>query len=159
VLADLFDQLFTVLLRVGHHLGRNVRYVVVGTHRLVLVGDGLHTNEVDDAPEFVFAADGELNRYGITLKLGLDLRQRPLEVRADAVHLVDEADARDAVLVGLTPDGFRLRLDAGDGVEHGDRAVEDPQRALDFGGEIDVTGRVDDVDPDVAPEDTWSRRR
>jgi hypothetical protein len=30
-----------------------------------------------------------------------DLIERALEVRADAVHLVDEADARHAVLVGL----------------------------------------------------------
>ena len=78
--------------------------------------------------------------------------KRPLEVRADAVHLVDEADARHAVLVGLAPDGLRLRLDAGDRVEHGDRAVEHAQRALDFGGEVDVARRVDDVDAVIAPE-------
>jgi hypothetical protein len=62
------------------------------------------------------------------------------------VHLVDEADARNVVLVGLTPDGLGLRLDAGDAVEHGDRAVEHAQRALDLDGEVDVAGRVDDVD-------------
>ena len=78
--------------------------------------------------------------------------ERLLEVRADAVHLVDEADARHAVLVGLAPDGFRLRLDAGDGVEHGDGAVEHAQRALDFDGEVDVARRVDDVDAVIAPE-------
>ena len=73
------------------------------------------------------------------------------EVGADAVHLVDEADAGDAVLVGLAPDGLGLGLDAGDGVEHGDGAVEHPQRALDLDGEVDVAGRVDDVDPVVLP--------
>ena len=76
---------------------------------------------------------------------------RALEVRAHAVHLVDERDARDRVLVGLAPDGLGLRLDAGDGVEERDRAVEDAQRALDLDGEVDVTGRVDDVDPVIAP--------
>jgi hypothetical protein len=70
-----------------------------------------------------------------------------LEVGADAVHLVDEADARDVVLVGLAPDRLGLGLDAGDGVEHRDRAVEHAQRALDLDGEVDVAGRVDDVDP------------
>ena len=69
------------------------------------------------------------------------------EVGADAVHLVDEADAGDAVLVGLAPDRLGLRLDAGHGVEHGDGAVEHAQRALDLDGEVDVAGRVDDVDP------------
>ena len=75
----------------------------------------------------------------------------PVEVRADAVHLVDERDARDGVLVGLAPDGLGLRLDAGDGVEQRDRAVEDAQRALDLDGEVDVAGRVDDVDAVLAP--------
>ena len=69
------------------------------------------------------------------------------EVGADAVHLVDEAHARDVVLVGLAPHRLGLRLDAGDRVEHRDRAVEDAQRPLDLDGEVDVAGRVDDVDP------------
>ena len=73
------------------------------------------------------------------------------EVRADAVHLVDERDPRHGVLVGLAPDGLGLRLDAGDGVEQRDRAVEDAQRALDLDGEVDVAGRVDDVDAVLAP--------
>jgi hypothetical protein len=74
-----------------------------------------------------------------------------LEVGADAVHLVDVGDARDAVLVGLAPDGLGLRLDAGDRVEQRDRAVEHAQRALDLDGEVDVARRVDDVDPVVRP--------
>ena len=73
------------------------------------------------------------------------------EVGAEAVHLVDEAHARDAVLVGLAPDGLGLRLHAGDAVEHRDGAVEDAQRALDLDGEVDVAGGVDDVDAVVAP--------
>ena len=54
-------------------------------------------------------------------------------------------------LFGLAPDGLGLRLDAGDRVEHRDRAVEDAQRPLHLDGEVDVAGRVDDVDPAVAP--------
>ena len=75
---------------------------------------------------------------------------------ADAVHLVDVGEARDGVLVGLTPDGLRLRLDAGDGVEDGDGAVEDAEAALDLDREVDVAGRVDDVDAVVVP---LARRR
>ena len=55
------------------------------------------------------------------------------------------------VLVGLAPHRLGLRLDAGDRVEHRDRAVEHAQRPLDLDGEVDVAGRVDDVDPAVAP--------
>ena len=73
------------------------------------------------------------------------------EIGSDLVHLVDEDHARHAVFVGLTPDGFGLRLDALIGVEQGDGAVEHAQGALDFDGEIDVARRVDDVDALVVP--------
>ena len=73
------------------------------------------------------------------------------EVRADAVHLVDEADARHVVLVGLAPHRLGLGLDAGDGVEDRDRAVEHAQRALDLDGEVDVARGVDDVDAVAVP--------
>ena len=49
---------------------------------------------------------------------------RAQEVRTQAVHLIDEADARHAVLVGLTPNRFRLRLHTSHGVEHSNRAIE-----------------------------------
>ena len=55
------------------------------------------------------------------------------------------------VLIGLTPDGFRLGLHTGDGVEAGNRAIEHAEAALDFGGEVDVARRIDDVDADVLP--------
>src|SRR5581483_7989947 len=73
----------------------------------------------------------------------------PEEVGADAVHLVDEAHAGDAVLVGLAPHRLGLGLD--DGVEDGDRPVENAQRALHFDGEVDMARGVDDVDPVPAP--------
>ena len=72
--------------------------------------------EIDDAVESC-----PLLPHGIWIAIGLraqalaDLLQHVEKIRADAVHLVDEADARDVVLVGLAPDGFGLRLDAFDG--------------------------------------------
>ena len=69
------------------------------------------------------------------------------EVGADAVHLIDETDARHGVLVGLPPDRLGLRLDAGNGVEDDDAAVQHAQGALDLDSEVDVAGSIDDVDP------------
>ena len=69
-----------------------------------------------------------------------------IEVRADAVHLVREDDARNAVAIGLAPHRLRLRLDAGDGIEQRHGAVEHAQRTLDFDREVDVPRRIDDVD-------------
>src|SRR5712691_2622850 len=158
-LTDLLDQLLAVVLCLLHHVGRNLADDVVRAHRFVLVGDRLHPDDVDDAHVLVFRADGELNRDGIGFELRDDLVEGPLEVGADAVHLVDEADTRDAVLVGLPPDGLRLRLNTCDRVEHGDGAVENAQRALDFGREVDVARRVDDVDAVVTPEAGGGGRR
>ena len=45
--------------------------------------------------------------------------------RHGAVALVDEAQARDGVATHLSIDGDGLRLDAADGTEHEDGAVED----------------------------------
>ena len=73
-------------------------------------------------------------------------------VRARAVELVDERDARHLVAAHLAVDGDRLRLHAGDAAQHQDRAVEHAQRALDLDGEVDVARGVDDVD--VVP---WPR--
>ena len=52
----------------------------------------------------------------------------------------------------------RLRLHAADGAEHQDGPVQDAQAALDLDGEIDVAGRIDEVDPGVAPVDARWRR-
>ena len=63
------------------------------------------------------------------------------------------------VLVGLAPDGLGLRLDARDRVEDGDRAVEDAQAPLDLDRKVHVPGRIDNVDPEVAPERRRRGRR
>ena len=74
-----------------------------------------------------------------------------IEIRSHAIHLVDEAQARNIVFIGLPPHGFRLRLHARHGVEHGYRAIQHAQAALHFGREIHVPGRIDDVDLNLAP--------
>jgi len=72
-------------------------------------------------------------------------------VGAGLVHLVDEADAGDAVLGRLAPDRLGLGLHAGDRVEAGDRAVEHTQTALHLSGEVDVAGRIDNIDARILP--------
>ena len=55
------------------------------------------------------------------------------------------------IAAGLSPDGFRLRLDAFLGVEHQDRPVEHAQASLYFRREIDMTRRIDEIERVISP--------
>ena len=132
-------------------LGRDVTDLDL-VPQVVAVGDRLHVDEVDDAAERVLGADRHLERDGVHAEAVADHVDHAPEVGARAVELVDEAEARDGVLVGLAPDGLGLRLDAGHAVEDDDRAVEHAKAALDLDREVHVPGRVDQVDAMIVPE-------
>ncbi len=125
----------------------------------VRVRDRPHLDEVDDPGEVLLLADRNVDRNGTCAEAVAHRLHRGVEVGARAVHLVDERDARNAVAVGLAPDGLRLRLYTGDGVEDGDGAVEDAQAPLDLDGKVHVPGRIDDVDAMVTPLRGGRRRR
>ena len=103
-------------------------------------------------------ADGNLQRDRVRAEPVADFLEHGLEVGPFAVELVDERQPRHMVLVGLPPDGFALGLDAFAGAEHHDAAIEHAQAALDFGREIDVARRVDQIDDDVLPRKLHARR-
>ena len=120
---------------------------------LALLGEceRLHLDQVDHAAKGVGGADGDDEGNGVGLERGLDRLHDGEEVRADAVHLVDEGDLGDLVLLGLAPDLLGLRLDAADGAEQRDGAVEHAQGALDLGREVHVPRGVDEGDLVAAP--------
>ena len=138
------------MLRVVGQLARDVLDADV-LAELVVVDDRLHVDQVDDALEVGLGPDRQLDRHRMRAEAVDHRLDAALEVRADAVHLVDVRDARDLVLVGLAPDGLGLRLYTSDGVEQRDCTVEHAQRALDLDREVHVAGRIDDVDPVVGP--------
>ena len=113
--------------------------------------DRLHVDQIDDAFELIFLADGNLNRDWLGAEALADGIDGMLEIGAHLVDLVDETNSRHAVLIGLPPDFFRLRLHAMHRVKHRDRAVQHAQRALDFRREIHVAGGINNVDANVAP--------
>jgi hypothetical protein len=138
-------------LRLLEEVGRDLDGLV--RRALVLGGpaQALHLHQVDDADEVGLDAPGQLQDQRGRVQPVADHVHGPEEVGPGAVHLVHEAHPRDAVLVGLPPHLLGLRLHAGDRVEHGDGAVENPQRPLHLDGEVDVPGGVDDVDGVVTP--------
>ena len=150
-LGDGLDHPVAMLLGLGLELRRDVHDVDL-VAEVVAVVDGLHLDQVDDALELVLATDRDLDRHRVRAEALLDGVDAAPEVGAGPVELVDEAEARYAVAVGLSPDRLGLGLDAGDAVEDDDRAVEHAQAPLDLDREVHVPGRIDDVDAMVAPE-------
>ena len=112
----------------------------------------LHFDQIDHALEVLFRSDRQLRGQGTRTEALLDHIHATQKIRAAAVHLVDIANTRHAVVVGQTPIGFRLRLHARHAVEHHHGPVENPQRAVDLDGEIDVARRIDEIDFLVAPK-------
>jgi hypothetical protein len=108
-------------------------------------------DQVDDSGEVRLRANWKLDRRRDRLQAIDDHFDGAGEGRASAIHLVDEADARHGIFISLPPHCLRLRLNACNGIEDDDAPVEYAQRALDLDGEVDVTRRIDDVDPMTVP--------
>ncbi len=145
------DHLLAVGLSPLAQIGRNINHVEFRAQSFVAPDHGLHLHQIDDSLELVFGAHWNLNRYRTRLQAIDDGVDGAIEIGANAIHLVDEANTRNVILVGLAPNRFRLRLHAGNGVEHRDRAIEHAQGALHLGREIHVARRVDDIDLHVPP--------
>ena len=76
----------------------------------------------------------------------LDLLLGVVRIGVGQVHLVQDGHDLDAELQRRVAIGNRLCLDALAGVDHQQRAFAGRQRAADFVGEVDVAGRVDQVE-------------
>src|SRR5436853_845173 len=100
---------------------------VHSTYGVILPDNRLHFDEIDYPFELIFLADGNLDGDGLGVKALADGIDSMFEIGAHLIDLVDETNTRDAILVGLTPDFFRLRLYSMDCVEHGHRAIKNPQ--------------------------------
>ena len=127
------------------------RFAAGGFPIFAIKVDRLHRDEVDDTREIRLGTHRKLDGHRRDMQLFLDLLSDFERVGSDAVHLVDERDARDAIPLHLAIDGQRLALHAADGAQHQHGSVEHAQRAFDFDGEVHVARRVDQVDGVVTP--------
>ena len=110
------------------------------------------TQNVNDADKVGFRTHRESHHYRTSPQAVNDGLDRKVEVRAQLVHLVDEADTRHVVLVSLAPHGFGLRFHAFLTVKHRYRTVKDAQGTFHLNGEVHVSGSVDDVNLIVVPK-------
>src|SRR5690606_27241015 len=137
---------FTPLFGFVEQVSRDLGVFKADTLIFFIPDDTLHLDQVDDAPEGFFGPDRQLDRHGGRVEAVLDLLHDAQEVGTGAIHLVDVDEARNLVTVGLTPNGFGLRLYAGAAAQNNNGAVEYTQAALYFDGEVNVARGVDEVD-------------
>src|SRR6266567_2470071 len=152
VFGDRLNQLCVECLRLLSEFGGNLFHFVLGAKGLIAPVNGLHVDQVDNALKSSFLSNGNLNSDGTGVEALADGIDGVLKVGAHLVHLVNKANSRDAVFIGLAPYGFRLRLHAMHGVKYGAGAVKHTQRALHLGGKVHVAGCIDNIDADVTPD-------
>ena len=127
VIGERLDHLVAISCRLFLQIGGNLGDAILSAETILVPDERLLIDQIDQSGEFFLGANRQMQQQRRGLELVAHLLHDALELGADAVHLVDKCDPRDAILVGLAPDGFRLRLDAADRAEYCDRAVEDAQ--------------------------------
>ena len=137
-----------LIFQIGRDLG--LFPLAVATH---LVGVSLHADEVDDARETFFAADGQLDRNHIAAKCGGQGFKHAIGVGAVAVHTIDDDQAGRLVLFAIIPDALGDDLHSSDAIDHDDGGVDHGEDHLGFVHEHIEAGGVEDVDFRRAPFD------
>ena len=98
-MISLVDKIDVFLWNVGKFIRRS-ELITVG------INDRFLINDVDLAFELIFFAKRKQNRPRVGAEFLAHAFNRHFKVRADAVHLVDEPNARDIVFRRLPPNGF-----------------------------------------------------
>jgi len=107
--------------------------------------DFFHDNQINNAFKVTPLPDRDLERNGWYGKFLVDVFHYYVEIRTDTIHLVDETDAGNTVLLGLPPYGLCLGLNPANCAEHGDSAIKHPQGPFNLRGKIHVTGCINNV--------------
>ncbi len=94
----------------------------------------------------IFGPNGDHNRHRVGFQPVYHHLHHVEKIGPRTIHLIDEGDTRHTVLIGLPPDGFRLRLHAAHRVVDHHCPVQHPHGSLHFNGEIDVPGGVNNID-------------
>ena len=157
LLGNSLDKLLVILLSklfhiIGDRLDSDIETLIV------IINLSFHCNKVDDSSELEFTTDGELNRNGITLETLLHHVDNMIEICAHNVHFVNIYHTRYMILISLTPNSLRLRLNATLCAKDGNGTVKNTKRTLNFNSKVNVTRGINDIDTVTLPETGGSSR-
>ena len=97
----------------------------------------------------VVRRDEDVDVLNVLDKGGVHVLRRQLELEEGTVELVHGDNRPDALTERLAQDGLGLHAHTLDAVDDDESAVGDAERGGDLGGEVNVTGRVDQVDDEL----------
>ena len=153
-IGNRFNQFIPILLSLRLHRVRNwhggrlhAEGIVSGLFETI--GHILH--QIDQTRKVLLGTDWKVKRVSVGLQFGPNIVNTTEEIRADAIHLVDERDPRNPVFVGLAPYGLGLRLNSRNCIKHRDSTVKNTQGAFYFCGKINVPRGINDIDPLLDP--------
>ena len=127
-------------------VGGNVGFVVFAGDGTIPIHVRAPAEQVDDPAEVGSRAHGYLHRQRAFRELLPDVLEYLAEVGVLLVHHRNEEHARDAALLAVAPHPFGPDLHAGGRAHHDDGRVRHPNRRQGLPGEVQVPGRVDQVD-------------
>jgi hypothetical protein len=171
-------SLSTTLGRLGPLLGLGVKVVVSPKlgHELLLVDTeflGVSTSELSEreSPTVKTGTESDCSFFGVDLNItengvvvggnndvdGFDgsaerlvqVLLGNLEFEKSSVDLVDNDDRLDSFSEGLSQDSLGLDTNTLDTVDDDKGTIGDSESGSDFGREIDVTGRIDQIDQEL----------
>jgi len=103
--------------------------------------------DLDVTEEFILVGgDDDVDVFNVRTESLVGFFEIHLEFDEGTIELVDEQDRLDTFSESLTQDGFSLDTDTFDTVDDDEGTIGDTESGSDFRGEIDVTGRIDQVD-------------
>ncbi|OAQ20167.1 Hemagglutinin 2 [Thermosulfurimonas dismutans] len=152
------NKVGSILLGLILEISRNLLIMIFGPESLFLPNNSLHIKEIHYSHKTIFRPDRNLQRERRSPEPLLDFIHHPLEIGPQPVHLVHKTDPRHPILIGLTPDSFRLGLYSTHSTEDHHRPIKDTKTTLDLNSKIHVPRSIDDVDTMILPETSGSCR-
>ena len=148
---DRLEQFVVPLLVLFLLLRRHIRLFVFARRRPRLVHVCFAAEQIDDAAEIVAGTNRNFDRNHFRRECRLDLLVHALEVRVLLVHHRHKKKSGNPARFAVLPDFLRANFDPGRCAEDNYSAVGNPRRGERVTSEVQVSGRVQQIDLAVLP--------